>query len=216
MNTFLLGAANPETIRMIHAIHVRNPDFKVSGMLDNDASKHGTEFFGIPVLGGVERVRGLAGPDTRFVNLITGSTRARHSTTKAIVDAGGLLGNFIHPSVDLSMTRLGVGLYVQEAVVIQAAVQLSDNVSIHTGSVIGHETTIGQSSFVAHAVSVSGCCRIGDGTFIGTNATILPRRIIGRWATIGAGTVVTKDVPDFAVVVGNPGRVVRIDEPPEN
>jgi FlaA1/EpsC-like NDP-sugar epimerase len=92
MRHFLLGAANPETIRMIHSIQTEQPAFTVSGMLDNDAGKHGTEFFGLPVLGGVERVRDLAGPDTRFVNLITGSTRARHSTTKAIIDAGGLLG----------------------------------------------------------------------------------------------------------------------------
>jgi UDP-2-acetamido-3-amino-2,3-dideoxy-glucuronate N-acetyltransferase len=41
---------------------------------------------------------------------------------------------------------------------------------------------------------------------IGANATLLPGISIGRWAMIGAGTVVTRDVPDFAVIVGNPGR----------
>jgi acetyltransferase-like isoleucine patch superfamily enzyme len=66
--------------------------------------------------------------------------------------------------------------------------------------------------FIAHGVSVSGCCYIGDGTFIGTNSTILPRISIGKWATIGAGTVVTKDVPDYSVVVGNPGRVIKVNE----
>jgi serine acetyltransferase len=43
---------------------------------------------------------------------------------------------------------------------------------------------------------------------IGANATILGGTTVGRYAIVGAGTVVTKDVPDFALVVGNPGRVV--------
>jgi acetyltransferase-like isoleucine patch superfamily enzyme len=113
------------------------------------------------------------------------------------------------------MTRLGTGLYLQEAVQLQAEVEIGDNTSIHMGAVIGHESKIGQSVFIAHAVSVSGCCSVGDGTFVGTNATILPRTKIGCWATIGAGCVVTKDVPDYAVVVGNPGKVIRTNEPPD-
>ena len=51
--------------------------------------------------------------------------------------------------------------------------------------------------------------RIGDGTNIGLAAMILPGVTIGRNAVIGAGAVVLRDVPDNAVVVGNPGRIVR-------
>jgi serine acetyltransferase len=49
--------------------------------------------------------------------------------------------------------------------------------------------------------------------FIGTHAAVLPRIRIGRWATVGAGAVVTQDVPDFATVVGVPAKVIRIAEP---
>jgi len=47
---------------------------------------------------------------------------------------------------------------------------------------------------------------------IGANATLLPGIIIGRYSMIGAGAVVTKDVPDYAVVVGNPAKVIRYIE----
>ncbi len=49
---------------------------------------------------------------------------------------------------------------------------------------------------------------IGDGSWIGTNAVILPGVRIGRNATVGAGAVVTRDVPDHAVAVGNPARLL--------
>lgn len=49
---------------------------------------------------------------------------------------------------------------------------------------------------------------IGDGVYIGMNAVVLGGCRIGKNAVIGAGAVVTKDVPDYAVVMGNPGRVV--------
>lgn len=55
--------------------------------------------------------------------------------------------------------------------------------------------------------------RLGHDVWVGHGAIILPGRRIGTGAAIGAGTVVTKDVPPFAVVVGNPGRVLRLRFP---
>ena len=214
MRVIFIGAANPETIRMIEAIKRVSPDFHVQGFVDNDPNKHGKFFYDIPILGGVDHVPALLGEDVRFVNLITGNTAVRYQVTLDAVAKGAVLTNFIHPSVDLTMTRWGLGNYVQQGVITQAGVEVGDNSSIHMGSLIGHESKLGNSVFIAHAVSISGCCEVGDGCFVGTNATVLPRTRIGKWSVIGAGAVVTKDVPDYSVVLGNPGRIIRSNDVP--
>lgn len=212
MKLALIGAANPETMRMIRALRRVTPDLDVVGFVDNDVTKHGTSFHGIPIVGGMDRIPGLVSHGVQFVNLITGSTSSRYEVTLDAVARGATLANFIHPSINLDMTTWGLGNYVQEGVIVQAGVSVGDNSSIHMGSLIGHESGIGNSVFIAHGVSVSGCCRIGDGCFIGTHATVLPRVAIGKWSVVGAGAVVTRDIPPYSVVVGNPARLLRKNE----
>ena len=209
MKLILIGAKNPETIRVITAVKRTVANFEVVGLLDNDPDKKGKDFYGIPVLGGNEILDDYIGKDIKFLNLITGTTELRYETSRIIADRGLEFDNLIHPSVDLTMTKIGVGNYIQENVVIQAECRIGNNTAINMGSLIGHEGTIGNSVFIAPGVSIAGIVNIGDGTLIGTNATILPRRTIGKWCTIGAGAVVTKDVPDYAVVVGNPARIIK-------
>ena len=197
---------------MVHAVQRAQPNFRVRGFIDNDPAKHGIEFLGYPVLGGFEILDSLVREDVRFVNLITGSTRTRYETSRTLAERGCRFTNFIHPGIDLTMTEIGVGNYIQEAVILQAGVRVGNNSSIHIGTLVGHESVIGNSVFLAHGCSISGCVTVGDGVFMGTHSTVIPRLTVGRWATIGAGSVVIRDVPDFATVVGNPARVVRIAE----
>lgn len=212
MNVVLLGANNPETARVIRAVQRANPNFEILGFIDNDPVKKESLFCGYRVLGGFERLDGLLASDVFFVNLITGSTKTRYETSLYMAKKGCRFTNLIHPSVDLTMTKIGIGNYIQENVIIQADAQIGDNSSIHIGALVAHESIIGNSVFIAHAVSISGKVEIGDGTFIGTNATIIPRIRIGKWATIGAGSVVIKDVPDYATVVGNPAKIIKVAE----
>jgi sugar O-acyltransferase (sialic acid O-acetyltransferase NeuD family) len=197
-----ISDAEPTRTGVRHVFH---------GFVDNDPARQGTEFCGLPVFGGFEVLDALIDQGCVFVNTITGSTRTRYETSRAVRVRGGRFVNFIHPTAG-QPDRIGTGNYIQEHVLIQADVSIGDNSSIHFGAVISHESRIGNSTFVAHRVSISGEVVIGDGVFIGTNATLVPRIVIGNWATIGAGAVVLKDVPPYAVVVGNPAKILRIDE----
>jgi sugar O-acyltransferase (sialic acid O-acetyltransferase NeuD family) len=213
MKVVFLGAANPETGRMIKAIEKVRSEFQVKGFIDNDPKKKGKKFLGYPVFGGFEIVDDINDEETYFINLITGSTKTRYETSKILALKGCKFTNFIHPNIDLTMTNLGVGNYIQESVILQAEVQIGNNSSIHMGSLIAHENKIGNSVFIAHGCCISGSVTIGDGTFIGTNATIIPRLNVGKWSTVGAGSVVINDVPDYATVVGNPAKIIKTSEP---
>ncbi len=86
---------------------------------------------------------------------------------------------------------------------------------VSSHSVLGPAVELGEGGFVGHGVVIgdqetgaSGPTRIGAGASLGSRATVLPGLAVGRGAMIGAGAVVTADVPDFALVVGVPGRVV--------
>jgi len=207
MALVLIGANNPETIRVINAIN-RRPLIDVLGFIDNDPAKKGIDFFGYKVIGGFDVLPDLI-KDHLFVNLITRDCITRYETSKYVAEKGGHFANLIHPSVNLEMVEVGVGNYFQENVIIQAGVSIGNNSSIHMGSLIGHESKIGNSVFIAHGCNISGLIEIEDGVFIGTGATFLPRIKIGKWSIIGAGTVITKNVPEYSVVAGVPGREIR-------
>lgn len=205
----LLGATNPETGRVIRDAESHTPGLKVKGFIDNDPDKHGTNFLGLPVFGGFEVLPDLLREDLRFVNLITGSTRTRYETSLEMHRAGCRFTSLIHSSIDLTMVEVQQGAYLQEGVITQAGVRVGPNSSIHMGSLIGHESTLGASVFIAHGCALSGLVSVGDGVFMGVGATVVPRVRIGPWSTIGAGAVVIADVPAGAVAVGNPARVIK-------
>lgn len=204
----LLGANNPEVARQARALQMGGL-VRVEGFLDNDPAKHGRDFHGFPVLGGIADLARWLEKDIECVNVITRDTQTRHRTTRALLSAGARLGHFIHPSLNLDAVEYGAGSYLQEFAVLQAGVRLGRNVSISAGAIVNHECTLGDSVFVAPGANLCGLLELGDGVFVGASAVVLPRLKIGAWATIGAGAVVTHDVPVGAVVVGNPARIIR-------
>jgi acetyltransferase-like isoleucine patch superfamily enzyme len=89
-----------------------------------------------------------------------------------------------------------------EAITIEPEVYLTRGVAV-----IAHFNPTNPLAEIMEIDSEVKPVRIGFGTFVGVNAIILPGVQIGRCCIIGAGAVVTKSVPDFSVVTGNPGQI---------
>jgi UDP-2-acetamido-3-amino-2,3-dideoxy-glucuronate N-acetyltransferase len=106
---------------------------------------------------------------------------------------------------------------IEGDVVIGDRVTVKSGVQIWDGSVIGNDVFIGPNATFSNDLyprskqypeKFQGVT-IHNGASIGANATLLPGITIGEKAFVGAGAVVTKDIPALAVVVGNPARIIR-------
>lgn len=95
-------------------------------------------------------------------------------------------------------------------VTIKSGVYIWDNIHIEDDVFIGPNATFTNDKFPRsrHFPEHFPLTRVMEGASIGANATILPGITIGRFAMVGAGCVVTKDVPEYSIVHGNPARVV--------
>lgn len=108
-------------------------------------------------------------------------------------------------------------VFIERKVLIGNNVTVKSGVYLWTGIVVKDNVFIGpNATFTNDKFPRSGDRKeeplstiLEEGCSIGANATILPGITIGKYAMIGAGSVVTKDVPDLALVQGNPARIVR-------
>ena len=106
------------------------------------------------------------------------------------------------------MNRLLSGKEIQigPGAIVNCTATVGADVILNTGSVIEHDCRIGDHVHVAPGTVLGGEVSVGEGV-PGLGSRVLPRVKIGAWAVVGAGAVVTKDVPPFAVAVGVPAKV---------
>ena len=144
----------------------------------------------------------------------------------AVIDEGCNIGegtkiwHFSHvmPGCKLGKgCNLGQNVVVSPEVVLGNNVKVQNNVSIYTGVVCDDDVFLGPSMVFTNVTNPRSAVNrrsqysrthVGKGASIGANATIVCGHDIGKFAFIGAGAVVTKHVPDYALVVGNPSRQI--------
>jgi len=142
----------------------------------------------------------------------------------ACIDEGCVIGEgtkIWHFSHIMSNCIIGQGCNIGQNVVISPNVvlgnnvKIQNNVSLYTGVVCEDDVFLGPSCVFTNVVNPRSAVnrkdqyaktKVGKGATIGANATIVCGHDIGKFAFIGAGAVVTKNVPDYALVIGNPAR----------
>ncbi|WP_299153985.1 acetyltransferase [uncultured Christiangramia sp.] len=119
----------------------------------------------------------------------------------------------IHKTATVSKAAIvSKGSVVMAGAVISHSANVGENSIINSNAIIEHDVSIAKFAHVSPGAIVTGAVSIGEGSHIGAGASIIPGISIGKWVTIGAGAVVLKDIPDYAVVVGNPGRIIKYNK----
>lgn len=117
----------------------------------------------------------------------------------------------IHKSAVISkFSTIGVGTTIMANVTINPSSEIGKHCIINTAATIEHDCEIGDFAHISPNVALAGNVTIGEGAHIGIGSSVIQGITIGKWAIIGAGSVIIKDVPDFATVVGNPGKIIKI------
>lgn len=111
--------------------------------------------------------------------------------------------------------NIGQNVVISPEVILGNNVKIQNNVSIYTGVTCDDDVFLGPSMVFTNVINPRSAVNrkdqyakthVGKGASIGANATIVCGHNIGEFAFIGAGAVVTKTVPDYALIIGNPGR----------
>ncbi len=127
--------------------------------------------------------------------------------------SGKLKANYtkaIHPAATISKhSSIGVGTVVMAGVVINPDATIGTHCIINSAAVVEHDCVIEDFVHLSPNVSLAGGVQVGEGSQVGIGATVIQGIKIGKWSVIGAGAVIISDVPDYSVVVGNPGRIIK-------
>ena len=109
-----------------------------------------------------------------------------------------------------SSVSIGIGTVVMPSVVINSDTTIGKHCIINSGAIVEHDCIIENYVHISPNVTITGGVSIGEGTQVGAGAVIIPGINIGKWVIIGAGSVIIKDVPSYSVVVGNPGKIIKV------
>ena len=123
-------------------------------------------------------------------------------------------GNAFHPrSLVDGYVNIGEGTVIMAGAILNTGFIIGRHVIINTGSILDHDAAIEDYVHISPGAVLTGTVTVKEGAWVGAGAIIIPNITIGKWATVGAGSVVLQDVPDYAVVVGNPARIIKYNQP---
>ena len=135
------------------------------------------------------------------------------------IGAGTKIWHFTHimsGAIIGERCNLGQNVVISPDVVLGNNVKVQNNVSIYTGVILEDDVFCGPSMVFTNVINPRSHVvrkheyqrtRVGRGASLGANCTVVCGHDIGKYAFIGAGSVVTRNVPDYALVVGNPARI---------
>lgn len=138
--------------------------------------------------------------------------------TGSSIGAGTKIWHFCHIMPDSNIgenCNLGQNVFIASGVVLGNNVKVQNNVSVYTGVTCDDDVFLGPSMVFTNIINPRSAIdrrgtyaktHVGKGATIGANATIVCGKNIGKFAFIGASAVVTKTIPDYALVIGNPAR----------
>lgn len=195
----------------------RQGNFEVAGFL-NDVIDTGSEigkFKKIPVIGNTADLPRFLKDENTFIFIayvgLQNEKQTYHKIESLNIPSDRFV-SIIDPSaiVPEGYCSIGKGVLLSPLCQLSPDTTISDNCILLANSFLGHDSFMDRFAHIATNAVVGANVHVGKGVHIGSNATIREKVKIGDYSLVGAGAVVIEDVPENAVVVGNPARILKI------
>ncbi|MDQ7248373.1 acetyltransferase [Dongia sedimenti] len=184
--------------------------FELQGFYDDNPSAGGA--LGIPRLGDVaDGLRDMNGGDGAAVLALGtyASWRAcelLHELRRRRVPVASL----VSPMASISPSaEIGPGALILDGVFIGARARIGALLTANALAIIEHDTTLGHNVMLGSGAAIAGFAHIEDHCFIGTNATVLPKVVVGSGTLLAAGSTASRDLPAGVIAVGAPAKTQR-------
>ncbi len=192
---------------VIDALLASEADGRVA-ILDERTELHGTELFGVAVLGGDELLAETA--SRGFTHFVCGVGGARGNLRRRQTFERGLAAGLIpqrvtHPAALLSSrSAIGGGSVALAGATVNADARIGENVILNTRSIVEHDCRVGDHAHIGPGAILSGGAIVGNSALIGAGAVLAPGVTVGESAVVAAGAVVLKNVATGERVAGVP------------
>jgi len=185
--------------------------WKVIAYLD-EYKKHDGTLFGIPIFNTFEDIISRTGTikEETYVISAIGSPRDRLRLMKQAESKGFKLATIIHPSANISdYAKIEEGCIICQFASVHPFAHVKRMSYIHTAVVIGPKVTIGEAVTINSLCAISSNTKIGDYCYVGVGTKVIQKINIGKNATLGAGSVIIKDVPENCLAAGVPAEIKK-------
>jgi acetyltransferase EpsM len=182
--------------------------YAVKGALDDDAAKWGKKILHVPISGPIAAFQQQLQGQPAIMAIGDNLHRKQLLMELTAVSWISVIHPraYVHPSVEL-----GEGTVIFAGAVVQPEVVIGKHVIINTSASVDHDCNLGDFVHVCPGSRLGGGVTLAEGVLLGTGGVVIPDRKVGAWATIGAGSVVLKDIPAHATGVGVPARIIKTD-----
>ncbi|HTJ49993.1 MAG TPA: acetyltransferase [Cyclobacteriaceae bacterium] len=201
------GGFGRETAVLIDQINAVSKQWNVIGFFDDGLST-GTVVDGLSVLGGINELNQYS----RSIALVVAIADPilRRSIVSKISTPNIFYPVIIHPSaiVEQGRNEIGKGSIITAFCILTTGISIGNFVIVNLATTIGHDVVLGDYCSIMPGCRISGNCKIGPSSMIGTGAAMVQNLNLGSECKVGAGAVIINSFEDGVTIVGVPGKKI--------